>query len=180
MDPIPKRGFVRRVMAAMALDVSLYEEVEHDREALGQAIVVVVGASLSTAIGVTGFSRGASFLLTAFISDLIGWFLWAGITYLIGTRLVPARETSATWGQLLRATGFSAAPGLLGVLIAPAALVGFLSMIAFLVIVVWTLVAFVLAVRQALDYANTWRAVFVCVISWPIYLFARVLLTVVT
>jgi hypothetical protein len=53
-------------------------------------------------------------------------------------------------------------------------------MIAFLVIVVWTLVAFVLAVRQALDYANTWRAVFVCVISWPVYLFARVLLTVVT
>jgi hypothetical protein len=31
------------------------------------------------------------------------------------------------------------------------------------------LVAFVLALRQALDYKATWRAFVVCLAGWPIY-----------
>ena len=31
---------------------------------------------------------------------------------------------------------------------------------------IWMLVAMVIAVRQALDYNSTWRAVGVCIIGW--------------
>ena len=31
---------------------------------------------------------------------------------------------------------------------------------------IWMLVAMVIAVRQALDYKSTWRAVGVCLIGW--------------
>jgi hypothetical protein len=176
MNAIPKRGFARRVLAAMVLDVSLYEEVEADPDALVQAIGVVVAASFAQAFGVGRLGEGGSELIEAFVLDLIGWFLWAGITFLIGTRLFPGPETHATWGQLLRTTGFSAAPGLVAALIPLTTSVLLLSFILYLVIIVWTLVAFVLAVRQALDYASTWRAILVCAASWPVFFVVSVLI----
>jgi hypothetical protein len=39
----------------------------------------------------------------------------------------------------------------------------------FLVCTVWMLVAMVVAVRQALDYSGTARAVAVCAIGFPLY-----------
>ena len=39
------------------------------------------------------------------------WLIWVGLTYMIGTRLLPMATTEATFGQVLRTTGFSAAPG---------------------------------------------------------------------
>jgi len=45
-----------------------------------------------------------------------------------------------------------------------------------LVVGIWMLAAMVIAVRQALDYKSTWRAVGVCIIGWiiQIALFALV------
>ena len=64
-------------------------------------------------------------------------------------------------GQLLRTIGFSAAPGLIRVLgIIPGLYVP-VSFVASL----WMLVTMVVAVRQALDYESTGRAVAVCVIG---------------
>ena len=38
--------------------------------------------------------------------------------------------------------------------------------IVFMAAGVWMLVAMVIAVRQALDYTSTWRAVAVCLVGW--------------
>jgi hypothetical protein len=43
-----------------------------------------------------------------------------------------------------------------------------LRQVSFLIAGVWMLVAMVIAVRQALDYQSTWRAVGVCLIGWLI------------
>jgi uncharacterized membrane protein YGL010W len=43
-----------------------------------------------------------------------------------------------------------------------------LARIVFLVAAIWMLVAMVIAVRQALDYQSTLRAVGVCIIGWII------------
>ena len=48
--------------------------------------------------------------------------------------------------------------------------------IVFLVASIWMLVAMVIAVRQALDYESTLRAVGVCVIGWIIQTIIFVLL----
>ena len=39
-----------------------------------------------------------------------------------------------------------------------------------LVVAIWMLVAMVVAVRQALDFTTTWRAVVVCVAGWGVML----------
>jgi len=138
--------------------------VEADTTATTQAMVVVVLSSIAQGIGfltqggVLGFVAGA-------MGALIGWFIWAFLVYIIGTKLLPEPQTHSDLGELLRTTGFSASPGLLRVLGA-IPLVGGLIILA---VSVWMLVAMIIAVRQALDYQSTGRAVGVCLIGWFIF-----------
>jgi len=95
---------------------------------------------------------------------LAAWYIWAFLTYFIGTRLLPESQTEADMGQLLRTIGFSSSPGLLRILGILPGLTG----IVFLGCAVWMLVAMVIAVRQALDYHGTGRAIAVCLIGWVV------------
>ena len=153
--------FVMRLIGAMALDPVTYEEVEADRSATGQAMLVVVLSSVGAGIGARGLGSGSPQSMV-FISglSLIAWASWALLTYQIGVRLLPEPETRSDVGELLRTIGFSAAPGMLRIFgIVPGAAIP-----AFAVTAVWMLVA----VRQALDYKSTARAVAVCGIGWAL------------
>jgi len=150
-----------RIIRAAKLDVHLYEEVEADSSAMRQAMSVVVLSSVAAGIG-TSLHGGLGGLVMGTVVSLIAWYIWAYLTYLIGTKVLPEPQTHADIGQLLRTTGFSSAPGLIRVLGIIPGLVG----IVFFVASIWMLVAMVIAVRQALDYSGTLRAVGVCVIGW--------------
>ncbi len=154
-----------RILRAAKLDVNLYEEVEADEGALTQATLVVVLSSLAAGVGGI-FSYGFMAIIIGTISALIGWYVWAFLTYYIGTKLLPEEQTEADYGQLLRTLGFASSPGLIRVLGVIPGLLGIVNLIAS----VWMLVTMVIAVRQALDYTSTLRAVVVCVIGWIIQL----------
>jgi hypothetical protein len=104
-------------------------------------------------------------ILGYMLAALAGWWIWAFVAYLIGTRPLPEPQTQADLGELLRTIGFSSAPGVLRIF----ALVSPIAGAVFLVCTAWMLVAMVVAVRQALDYSGTARAVAVCAIGFPIY-----------
>ena len=165
-------SFVERVIGAAKLDAQTYEEVEADKGAIGQALTVVVLSSIAGGIGAAagqGEATGTAMVILAVvytIIDLIGWFIWAFLTFLIGTKLMPEPQTQSDMGELLRTTGFSAAPGMLKVL----GVVPFLGVVVRIVVYVWMLAAFVVAVRQALDYQSTGRAIVVCLIGWVVQL----------
>jgi hypothetical protein len=150
-----------RMFRAAKLDAQLYEEVEADRDATVQAMTVVVLAAVAAGIGSLG-SGGVFGIVMGTIVALVSWLVWALLTYFIGTRLLPEPETSADYGELLRTIGFASAPGLIRVLGIVPGLAGPL----FLIAGIWMLVAMVIAVRQALDYTSTLRAVGVCLIGW--------------
>ena len=131
---------------------------------LAGALVVVL-SSLSAGIGAFGWGT-ASLGGVLFMSGLalVSWAAWAVITFEIGTRLMPESKTRADVGQLLRTIGFSAAPGMLRIFgIVPGA-----TLPAFVITAIWMLVAMVVAVRQALDYQSTARAVAVCGLGWAL------------
>ncbi len=159
-------SFTDRMVRAAKLDVNLYEEVEADKQAMGQAMAVVVLSSLAAGIGSIG-TTGIGGLLLGTVGALIGWFIWAFVTYFVGTKLLPEPQTEADYGELLRTIGFSSSPGLLRIL----GVVPILGPIIFIGSGIWMLVAMVIAVRQALDYKSTWRAVGVCIIGWIIQMF---------
>ena len=150
-----------RMIRAAKLDASLYEEVEADKDALGQAAVVVLLSSVAGGIG-SLLHGGFSGLVLGVVASLVAWYLWAYITYLVGTKLFPEPQTQTDMGQLLRTTGFASSPGLIRVL----GIIPGLAGIVFIVALVWMLIAMVIAVRQALDYHSTLRAVGVCAIGW--------------
>ena len=156
-----RAGFIDRLIRALKLNVNLYEEVEADPGAMGQAMGVVILSSI--AAGIASFRTGGwSGIFAGAVVALLGWFVWAYLTYLIGTKLLPEPQTQATAGQLLRTIGFSSSPGLIRIIGIIPGLLG----ITFFVAGIWMLVAMIIAVRQALDYQNTFRAVVVCLIGW--------------
>jgi len=156
-------SFIQRLIGAAALDAAIYEEVEADPSAIGQAFSVVVLSSLAAGFGASGMG-GTSIGNIGFISvaALMAWAAWALITFEIGSRLMPEPQTSVDVGQLMRTIGFAAAPGILGVF---GAIPG-VTIPAFAIAAVWMLAAMIVAVRQALDYTSTRRAIAVCLVGW--------------
>jgi hypothetical protein len=78
----------------------------------------------------------------------------------VGVRLLPEPATSTNFGAVLRGIGFAYAPGLLRML----GIVSELRILIWLIAGLWMLVATVIAVRHALSYTSTWRAVGVCAV----------------
>lgn len=156
-------SFQNRIIRAATLDVNVYEEVEADKSATVQAIAVVIFASVAAGIGSIE-SVGLSGIFIGTITALISWLVWAYLTYIIGVKLLPEPQTESDYGELLRTIGFSSSPGMIRII----GIIPGLSGIIFFLTGIWMLVAMIVAVRQALDYQSTLRAVVVCVAGWII------------
>ena len=154
-------GLIERMVRAAKLDAALYAEVEQDEGSLNQAVGVVVISAVAAGIGAAGIG-GLLGLVGGALAALVGWFIWAFTAHFVGTRLLPEPQTRADLSQVLRTTGFAAAPGVIRIL----GIVPLLGTIVNFAASLWMLAAFVVAVRQALDYQSTGRAVAVCVIGW--------------
>ncbi|HET7698999.1 MAG TPA: YIP1 family protein [Vicinamibacterales bacterium] len=157
--------FLRRLAGAAMLDAATYEEVEADRSATKQALGVVLLSSIAAGIGLNG-ARGVaatlSFAALASVLALATWATFAVVTFHVGSRLLPVDGTRADAGELLRTLGFAAAPGVIQVfgLFSPAPIATAVLALA------WTIAASVVAVRQALDFNSTGRAIAVCLVGW--------------
>lgn len=150
----------QRAIGAAMLDIPVFEEIEADRTATSQALLVVVLSSLAAGIGLTSGVYNAPVLHRVMLALLL-WVFWAMSTYIVGVYLMPEPQTHTNVGELLRTIGFAASPGMLRILGMIPAIGGTIYVIS----TVWMLVAMVIAIRQALDYRSTGRAVVVCVIT---------------
>jgi hypothetical protein len=160
------RVFLHRMLGAAVLDKATYEEVEADPTATTQAFLAVLIVSATIGIGALGFDgQRIEGVFVVGIAALLGWASWALLTYEIGRRL-PARETRTDVGELLRTLGFSTSPGILAVV----GVLPNMTIPAFALALPWMLTSMVVAVRQALDYDSTPRAIGVCVLAWVLSL----------
>ena len=165
-------SFFKRMLRAARLQPALYEEVEADTNATGQALLVVVLVSAAVGIGtgmdaliVSGAGRFIYGLMYGIAAAITGWLLWALFAYLLGVSILKGPKTSSTWGELLRTMGFASAPGILRVLV-------FVPVVGDILAIggsLWRLVATIIAVRQALDF-STWRAILTTIVGWFVYM----------
>lgn len=172
---------VDRMIRAAKLDVNLYEEVEADKTATRQALIVVLIYSICAGIGsglvnVWDESVGRFFLslFVGLVSALVFWLIWSLITYLVGTRFFKGPQTKATYGELLRTIGFAATPGVLLIFV----FIPFVGGIISFLVWIWMLVAMVIAVRQALDF-TTGRAIGTVLVGGVVYLVVALIIGMV-
>lgn len=164
-------SFGERVVGAMSLNASTFEEVEHDQSAMGQAAGVIVLAAVSTGIG-NVFWGGLSGIVTGIVTSLIGFAVWALVVWLVGTKVMPDPATKADFPETFRTIGFAAAPGILGII----TIIPILGWVILFVIWIWQIAAMVIAVRAVLDYTDTVKAVIVVVIGWVAYMIVAALI----
>jgi hypothetical protein len=162
--------FQARIAGALRVHPPTFEDVEHDRTATGQAATVVGAAALSGGIADLG-TIGLGALPFRLIAGLLGWAIASYVVLFVGTRLLPGKNTEADFGQILRTTGFAQACGLLAAI----GVIPLLGGLMRIVVGLWMLVAIIVAVRQALDYEDTLKAVVTCVIAWAIIIGATLI-----
>jgi hypothetical protein len=168
-----------RVMRAAMLDVNLYEEVEADTSLTQEALMVVILVSVASGIGgflagiLGGGGIGAALinLIVTTVMGVVGYYIWAYVTYFVGTNLF---DGTADVGEMLRTLGYASGPRVLGVL----AFIPCLGPLAGLVGAIWALVTGVVAVRQALDF-DTGKAVLTVIIGWVIVFVITLVVTAV-
>jgi len=152
---------LNRIIGVFTLNADTFEEIEHDQSATTQAAMVVLAVALLGALGgLIGALIGNQNILMAVIAPIInafvGWIVWSAAVYFVGTSLFGGR---ADMGEMLRVVGFAYAPGVLGII----------PCIGWLVGLVWTLAAMVIAIRQGLDI-DTGKAIITGVIGFIVVL----------
>jgi hypothetical protein len=169
-------AMINRMIRAAMLDVDFYEEVEADTSLTQEALMVIILVSIATGIGtflggiIGGSIVGAIVgLIVVVIIGIINYYIWAYVTYFVGTNLF---QGTADVGELLRTLGYASSPRVLGIL-------GFIPCVGWLIALasgIWALVAAIVAVRQALDFDDTVKAIITVVIGWVIILIIQFVL----
>ena len=166
--------FLNRLLRSAKIDPEVFNEVQKDKSATLSAAIVVLLSSLAAGIGAT--SLGAGNFILAPIFSLISWFVWAYIVYFVGVKLFPEPKTKTTQSALLRAIGFSSAPGIIRIF-------GFndsLMTVTFVGSAFWMFACMVVAVRETLDYKSLWKALGVVIISWFVQAFILIAILSIT
>ena len=153
------RSIIDRMLGALRLQSAVYEEVEADQKATGEAAFLIVATSLVSG-AVNGVLTGASSGFFGAIGSLLGWAFYAWVAYVVGVKLFPGPQTKSSWGELARTLGYANTARFLILF----ELVPGLQALTRLVVSVWVLVATVVALRAALDI-TTGRAVWIAIAS---------------
>ena len=162
-------NYFQRLKKAIFLDVAFYEEVEKDKKFTDQAMMTVALVSIVQGLMIAGFAPIA--LVQGILGSLIRFLIWAFFIAFVGTRILPEPETESNTGELIRTLGFAYAPGLLVVL----KIVPIISAFVDPVVTILQLAAMTIAVRQALDFNSTVRAVGVCIVAFILMIVALTL-----
>lgn len=158
-------SLVNRMIGAAKLDIATYEEVEHDENATLQALVVVIIVAVASGLGLL-FVDGVSGLFGGIGRAIFSWIIFAMVAYVVGTKLIPDPRTRTSIDELMRTTGFAQAPGILNIF----AFIPILGIAVALGVWIWTVVAVIVALRQALD-TTTARAIGIALLSLVVIFF---------
>ena len=162
-------NYFQRLQKAIMLDVSFYEEVENDKKFTDQAMMTVVLVSIVQGLMIAGFAPIA--LVQGILGSLVRFIIWAFFIAFVGTRILPEPETKSNTGELIRTLGFAYAPGLLVIF----KVLPFINSFVDPIVVILQLAAMTIAVRQALDFNSTVRAVGGCIVAFLLMIVALTL-----
>lgn len=158
-DAYSRAGNWQMIWDALTLNSQFYQNAQRNLRTRQVALVIVILAALSRALGtavILLLNRETlpAFLIVIFldiISIVISYYFWTFTIWKIGQWL---KSNPPTYRELLSPIGFAYAPQILNFL----TLIPLLGRPIELVLSVWTLLAVIVAVRQALTIKMFWAA----------------------
>ena len=174
---------LQRMLGAAFFNAQTYEEIEADQGALGQAIGVVMLVTVCGIIGgiIGGLLSGEPTrgiiggVIGGLLFGIVRWALWVTVIYLVGGKMLRTGNTQTSWGEVGRVMGFAYTPGVLAFFTFVPAIGWLFAVAAFF----WTLAAAVVAVRQAMDFESTGRAIATVLIAGVIGFIPSLILAVI-
>ncbi len=153
-----------RIIGVFKLSKPNFAEIEHDPNATSEAAIVVAIVAFLSVIGsvISSLIAGGNLgdiivgLVVTFVLTFVNWFIWAAVTYFVGTRLFGG---TADMGEMLRVIGYSYAPRFLAIIPCVGGLIG----------AIWSLVAAVIGIQEGLDF-DIGKAIATVIIGWIIIL----------
>lgn len=91
------------MMRVITFDTTVYAEVADDKEAKLPALAIVLISAFAAGVSVyfaAGF-KGSDVIVSQLFLAMVGWVLWVGITYFIGTQIFGKRSPARDWKSLL-------------------------------------------------------------------------------
>ena len=155
-------SYAEKLYKAIMLDVEFYEAVEADKSLTRQAMITVALVAIVEGFVLAGITTPIV-LAQGVLGSILRWVVWAFFIAFVGTRILPEPETDSNTGELLRTLGFAYAPGLL-LIFQYVPLINNLPIVS--IVYILQLAAMTVAVRQALDFSSTVRAVGVCIVAF--------------
>ncbi len=149
-----------RLTRALKLDSAVYSEVAEDPAGTTQALIVTAAAFAIG--GLTGEGNFLGNVIGGAVAGIVGLIIWSGVVLLLGKLF----SGQATYTQLLRGIGLTAAPVALSVI----PFLGFLGL-------VYSLIMQVRAVKE-LHKISDGAAVVVVLIPWIIFTILAVIIAV--
>ena len=174
---------IQRMIGAALFNAETYEEIEADPGAIGQAILVVILVTICGVVGgiISGLISGGGAqgilleIVIGLVRGIVVWAIWVSLLSLVGGMMLRTGSTNTSWAEIGRVVGFAFTPGILSIF----SFVPFIGYLFPIVTFVWTIAAVTLAVRQALDFESTGRAIAVVLLSVAIPLIMVIIAFVV-
>ena len=174
---------IQRMIGAALFNAETYEDIEADRGAIGQAILVVILVTICGIVGGIidglldggggqGIIRGT---MVGLLRGIVLWAIWVSLLSLVGGMMLRTGSTNTSWAEIGRVVGFAYSPGVLSIF----SFVPFIGWLFPIVTFVWTIAAVTMGVRQALDFESTGRAIAVVLLSAAIPLILLIVVLVI-
>jgi len=158
-----------KIYRALTFDENFYRELENDRTNISHAILVVLIVGICNGLGTLNIVSTS--ILREIIFNLIGWFVWSFIIYLIGVKIL---NMTSDFVELLLYLGFAFSPGIINIF----GLIPNLTYYVLIISLFWTILTFIYATKYALN-CNFMKAFAVCVVSVVPYILIRSLLLII-
>ena len=156
----PGGSAIERLIAALRLDLHVYQQVSTERTATPQACLIVFLCGVCNGFGLSP-RLGEAAMLAGVASAVVGWFLWALVILLVARLLGHHRGGRS----LLRTLGFANAPGVLLALGG----VPFVGAVVRVVVVIWLMATTALAAQAVYDVSRR-RAVVIALGGFTTYM----------
>ena len=166
---------MNRALRAALLNGSLYRELPDEPQEIFYALGIVALSGLALGLGLQNQppvtlegSPSWVILLFSAYTRLAGWFMWAGIAFVVGSKLLGGK---AGFRQLLRSLGMTFGPGVLAIFAGiPVVGIFFLSFSA-----LWLFPAGMVAIRETQQF--DWVRAFICAaLGWLVGIFGLMVL----